>query len=303
MCASQKLADFVRADPPARLPSFFLVGPPRTGTTWLHEVLSRRMQLPTPIKETRFFDIHYHRGLKWYQAHYPKTPGFQVVGEIAPTYFASAEARERIVHTAGRVKVACIFREPIARIESLYRVKCAYGRIRSSFEDALRQDSELLESSRYASHLKAWQNAVGEDHVLALIYDDLCERPQAFLDTLADFIGLPRFVLDPSEIRQVRTSASMTRPRNYYRTRAAIMLANWCKCRGLYRIVAAIRNSPVNRLCLGGGSPFSPISQMTKAKLYDLLRPEIEELEILLQRDLASWKGLASLETREESCV
>ena len=37
------------------LPSFFIVGPPRTGTSWLHQVLQPHTCLPR-VKETRFFD-------------------------------------------------------------------------------------------------------------------------------------------------------------------------------------------------------------------------------------------------------
>jgi hypothetical protein len=32
------------------LPSFFIVGPPRTGTTWLHEILRWHTVLPYPTK-------------------------------------------------------------------------------------------------------------------------------------------------------------------------------------------------------------------------------------------------------------
>jgi hypothetical protein len=273
------------------------------------------MQLPVPIKETRFFDLHYGRGLHWYRGHYARPSLHPVMGEIAPTYFASAQARERILQTIGTVKVACIFREPIARIESLYRVKCAYGILDCSFEEALQRDPELLESSRYATHYKAWQSTFGSDRVLALIYDDLCERPQAFINTLTDFIGLSRFVLAPSEIRCVRPSANMTRPRSYHRTRAAVRLANWCKGRGFYRIVAAVRNSPLRRFCLGGGPPFLAMPRETKLRIRELLRPEIEQLENLLNRDFASWKGippecraraheeLQRLKAREEPCA
>jgi len=296
MCDLLTPAGSVRPHSPVPLPSFFLVGPPRTGTSWLHEVLGRRMQLPTDVKETRFFDVHYHRGWQWYRAHYPETSVYSVAGEVAPTYFASATARARIVETIQAAKVVCIFREPIARIESLYRVKCAYGMIGCTFEEALQRDPELLESSRYATHLNAWQSALGKDRVLALVYDDLCQSPQAFLDRLADFIGLERFALAPSEMRRVRPSASLTRPRNYYRTRALIRLSNWCKCRGLHRVVATVRNSPLHRLCLGGGSPFPPMSLTTKARLYEVLRSEIDELETLLNRDFALWKGLAPLQ-------
>ena len=48
-----------------RLPDFIHVGPPRTGTTWLHEVLKGHVGLPEG-KSTRFFETEYHRGIEWY---------------------------------------------------------------------------------------------------------------------------------------------------------------------------------------------------------------------------------------------
>src|ERR1700753_1105916 len=70
-----------------RLPSFIVVGPPRTGTTWIHEVLHRHATLPGPTKETRFFDLHFTRGLKWYLSHFSKANEGRPLGEVAPTYF------------------------------------------------------------------------------------------------------------------------------------------------------------------------------------------------------------------------
>jgi len=277
-------------DAPQPLPSFFLIGPPRTGTSWLHEVLSRHTLLPNATKETRFFDIHFHRGLKWYRAHYPKRLGHRMMGEVAPTYFASPEARERILQMIPTARIVCIFRHPIDRVVSLYRVKRAYGMIPWSFEEALVHDPELMESGRYASHLKTWQNAVGKDRVLATVYDDLRQNPQAFVDTVADFIGVPRFTLATSEIHRVHGSESMTHPRNYYRTRGATFMANWCKARRLDRIVTAIKTSPLIKLFLGGGPPFAQVAPETKLKLYELFRPEIEDLEVLLNRDFSAWK-------------
>src|SRR5215467_11453066 len=48
------------------LPSFFIVGPPRTGTSWLHEILQSHTCLPR-VKETRFFDERFDRGVAWYR--------------------------------------------------------------------------------------------------------------------------------------------------------------------------------------------------------------------------------------------
>jgi hypothetical protein len=67
-------------------------------------------------KETRFFDIHFHRGTKWYLAHYQPSGESQRKGEVAPTYFASVAARERTALMAPQAKIVCVFRHPVDRI-------------------------------------------------------------------------------------------------------------------------------------------------------------------------------------------
>src|SRR6478736_8849076 len=171
-----------------KLPSFFVIGPPRTGTSWLHSVLSQCAWLSHPTKETRFFDKNFDRGLDWYAAHYKRAMGERVVGEIAPTYFASPSARERIARLIPKAKIVCTFRNPVDRVLSLYRLKRAYGWISWTFEDALTRDPELMESSRYAEHLQAWQKTFGRSQVMATDHDDMQADPQAYLDTLVDFV-------------------------------------------------------------------------------------------------------------------
>ena len=272
------------------LPSFFIIGPPRTGTSWLHEVLGRHALLPSPTKETRFFDNHFDRGLEWYYAHFPPPTDDRLVGEVAPTYFASTAARERIAKTIPHAKVVCIFRNPVERVVSLYRLKRAYGMIPWSFEEAITRDTELLESSKYGANLKAWLRTLGPDQVLATVYDDLRDEPQLYLDGVTDFIGIPRFELAPSQIGRVFTSETMTHPRNYYRTRSATAMAEWLKLRQLDTVVAAVKKSPLLKFVLGGGPPFTKVSQDLSHKLYEHFRPEVEELEGLLNRDFSAWK-------------
>ena len=66
------------------MPSFFVIGPPRTGTSWLHEVLNQHTVLPSLSKETRFFDSHCRRGFHWYSSHFRHRCTGQPVGEITP---------------------------------------------------------------------------------------------------------------------------------------------------------------------------------------------------------------------------
>jgi len=249
--------------------------------------------LPYPTKETRFFDKHFDRGFDWYRAHYSVSTENRRVGEVAPTYFASNLARERIAERVPAARVICIFRNPVDRLASLYRVKRAYGMIPWNFEEAIVRDSELLESSKYSTNLKAWLQTFGRERVLATVYDDLRDEPQAYLDRVADFIDLPRFELSASQMAPVFASETMTLPRNYYRTRSALMMAEWLKQRQLDTVVAAVKKSPLLKFVLGGGPPFAELSCDLSLKLHDHFRPEVEELETLLQRELPAWKSPA----------
>lgn len=270
------------------LPSFFVIGPPRTGSTWLHEILNAHALLPNPSKETRFFDSHFQRGLPWYLAHYKINAEGRKVGEIAPTYFASSAARERMAETVPGAKIVCVFRHPVERVVSLYRLKRAYGLIPWSFDEALERDAELLDSGKYASTLKLWQRSFGASRVMVGLYDDLRENPQPFVDRLVDFIGVSRFKLP--RYGRVHDSENMTHPRSYYRTRSALFVADWFKARRLDPLVAAFKRSRFKRFVLGGGPPFPPMPAGTLAQLEEKFRPEVEELEKLLHRDLSTWK-------------
>ena len=281
--------------PPLELPSFIVVGPPRTGTTWLHEVLNQHTSLPNPTKETRFFDLHFARGLKWYIDHFSGANEGCPRGEIAPTYFGSAQARERIAKTIPQVKLVFIFRNPAQRLVPLYRLKRAYGMHEWTLDQALERDPEMVESSLYATNLRKWQDAFPSDQLLINLFDDLISSPQAFIDRLGKFLSIQHFRLEEKQLKQVYSSTKMTKPKSYLATRAATAMANWCKARKLDNIVAGVRDSSLIRLFLGGGAPFPEIPPDTMDKLWASSLRETEELEELLGRDLSQWKRSPSL--------
>jgi hypothetical protein len=272
------------------LPSFLIVGPPRTGSSWLHDILSHSTSLPSPTKETRFFDCHYGRGLNWYRHHFRHAVPGRLLGEVAPTYFCSREARERIAETIPDARIVFTFREPVQRVVSLYRLKCAYGMVNWSMEEALDRDPELLESGKYATHLKGWLELFPKEQLLVTLYDDLRNSPQAYLDTLCTFLGTPAIRLTEAELRHVHSSNPMTEPRNYVITRTALAFAEWCKARKLDRIVAAVRGSRSMKFLVGGGAPLSGMTEKAHTKAIELFAPEVEALETMIGRDLSSWK-------------
>jgi len=272
------------------LPSFLVIGPPRTGTTWLYDVLQTSTSLPTPTKETRFFDVHFDRGLKWYLHHFRPNRKDFVVGEIAPTYFASPEACGRILSVVPHAKLVIILRNPLQRLVSLYRLKRAYGLIGSTLEEALDRDPELMGSSLYATHLKMWRACFRPEQLSINFFEDLTMDPQGFIDRICSFIGAPRFSLSDKERQQVFSTNKMTEPRVYGATRFALAVADWCKARKLDNLVHHVKNSRAFNLLIGGGAPFSHIPPETLKKVHEKLLPEIEELECMLGRNLSVWK-------------
>jgi hypothetical protein len=286
------------------LPSFFVIGPPRTGTSWLHEVLKQHTSLPHHVKETRFFDEHFGRGMDWYLRYFSRNRSAPR-GEVAPTYFASAEARERIARTVPEAKVVCIFRHPVQRATSLYRLKHAYGMIRTDFEEALFRDPELVESGKYATYLKAWRKALGPGRVLATFYEKLRDDPQQYVDELAEFIGIPRFKLSRAQRRFVHNSEALTQPRHFASTRFGLALANALKRQHFDRLVVALRASRLGKLLLSGGRPFTRVSPEASRAALELFRREVEELERMLNVDLSAWKSVEAgeAEARIEELV
>jgi Sulfotransferase domain len=275
------------------LPSFLILGPPRTGTTWLHEVLSAHARLPEPTKETRFFDRHYDRGPVWYLKHFPEGCSARPVGEVAPTYFASPGARNRIAEMLPRAKLVITFRHPVQRLVSMYRMKRAYGMIGWTLDEALDRDPELIASSRYATHLRQWQELFSEEQIRIGLFDELSRDPQSFIDGVAEHVGIGRFLLGKSQMEQVYSAGQMTVPRNVLATRAAVSMADWCKARRFDSVVAGVRNSSLMKFFLGGGPQFPEVPPQTRARITELLMPEIEALETMLNRDLTAWKGFA----------
>ena len=227
-------------------------------------------------------------------SHYLGPQPSRQVGEVAPTYFASAQVRSRIRELIPRAKIICVFRDPIQRLLSLYRLKRAYGWISWTLEQAIQCDPELIESGRYATHLKAWQQDFGVDQVLPTLFEDLRDDSQAYVDTLADFIGIPRFRLTPADCRSIHASDLMTLPRSYSRTRTARLMVEWLEARRFGSFIAAAKNSPLRKLVLGGGPAFPDPPLELSWNLFELFRREVDELEAILGRDLSAWRPLAA---------
>ena len=274
-----------------RLPDFIGVGPPRTATTWLHEVLSGHVGLPEGAKETDFFVWQYSKGLEWYAAHFRDCPPDLPIGEFGPNYFGVAQARERIARDIPSCKIICTLRDPVERTYSHYRKMREGEYFSGSFEECLEKRHNLIGWSKYASHLQAWHRLFGRENVLILIQDDLKSDAQGFLDQFCDFIRIPRFPLSDPTVQDKKVNAIPSLPRYPYIARSARVLRDRLQKRGFYRVVNVLKSSALRNFLFSGGPSFEPLRPETDARLREVFRPEVEALEQMLGRDLSAWKA------------
>ncbi|MGC1676104.1 MAG: sulfotransferase [Candidatus Binataceae bacterium] len=272
-----------------RLPDFIAVGPQRTGTTWLHKVLSEHIGLPS-TKETDFFLKNFDRGLDWYLAFFDHCPSGAPMGEIDPNYFGAPEARERIAATLPQCRIVVSLRDPTERAWSSYRTMRRDAWTRAGFEDTVMRSRIIRESSRYAFHLADWQREFGVDQVLVCLYDDLENDPQAYLDRICEFIGAPTVAVGGTAAATERVNTVTAAPRIRKLAQTARGARDWLAMHRWNRAERALERLGVWRLAFAGGEEFGAIDPAVEARLREYFLPEVEELEALIGRDLDPWK-------------
>jgi Sulfotransferase family len=193
---------------PRRLPDFFIVGHPKSGTTALYEMLRRHPQIFMPdAKEPRFFDRDHRedaglppRRLEDYLALFAPARPDQLAGEGSPSYLRSRVAAQAIAELVPAARAIAIFREPASFIRSthlqlvqehiederdLARALAAEEMTRNG--RAVRRYADRID---YVAQLRRFHEALGRERVLALIYDDFRADNEGTVRTVLRFLGV-----------------------------------------------------------------------------------------------------------------
>jgi len=271
------------------LPDFIGIGPARTGTTWLHEVLAPHVCLPHRLKETGFFNRNYSNGIQWYARQFKRCSGNRPVAEICP-YFAAPNAPQRIAQHMPGAKIICTLRVPVDRAYSYWRLMRRYVWTRLDFEQALDHHRQPADANRYAHHLSRWFNQFGRERVLVTLYDDLRTDPQGFLDPITDFIGIARIDLARVNVSDDGRNSAERAPRNRKLAQNARHVLFWLEKRRASSVIDLLDKAGVWRFSFEGGEPYAPLAPDVDARVRARFRPEIEALEQLIGRDLSLWK-------------
>lgn len=202
-----------------RLPNFFIVGHPKSGTTALYEMLRRHPQIFMPdFKEPVFFASELpreaHRSslpttLAQYLTLFDPAGSEQLLGEASATYLWSPTAAGRIADVQPDARIIAILREPASFLRSLHlqNLQSHYETERDlraalSLEDVRREGRQIpsrcrrpqtllySEYVRYVEQLRRYHAVFPREQVLVLIYDDFRRDNEATVRSVLSFLGV-----------------------------------------------------------------------------------------------------------------
>ncbi len=205
-------------------PDFLIVGPQRTGTTWLHDHLRFHPQvLLAQPKELFFFSrIKEPRhpkfqsdSLAWYLGrfrdswswwlykslfclwHYGERYRPVVRGEATASYAALDEdVIAEIVQLNPAVKVIMMVRDPVERAWSHAKKDLARNRGRSLREVpeeefvAFFHDPYQRRCAQYVANIERWGRYLERGHLLIGLFDDISRRPEDLLLQVMRFLNV-----------------------------------------------------------------------------------------------------------------
>jgi hypothetical protein len=275
-------------------PNFIFIGPDKSGSSWLHHVLSQHPQgYVPPSKDIYFFDRYYDRGLEWYFRHFVDCPpDARAVGELSHDYLFSPLAAERIRADLPDVRLITSLREPLDRSFSQYLYMRRNAITHKPFEEAVKDHPEILSNSLYARHLEAYFALFQRNQIKTMFYDHLKAEPRSFALEIFDFLGLATLEMDFSS--RVRP-ASQARSR--LAARAAHVLAVKARNHGFGRLVGWAKRSWMQEALY---KPYAMAEKPTlpadtRRRFAGYFDADIARLERLLHVDLAHWRETPAL--------
>lgn len=261
--------------------TFLVLGCQRCGTTWLDAALREHPEIYLPPqKQTYFFDRHQDRGLDWYLSQFEGVqPDHAAVGEVATGYCLPGIVPE-VARVFKEITVLLIVRNPIDRVYSNYQVRRqeqGWG----SFEQAIKEDPDLLARSEYADQLDAILTHWPSERVHVLFQEDLEQDDRSFLFEVCRILGVDASI-ESSQFGQIRNSAMFPRIR---RTAQSL---------GLRPVLAFLSQGPVGNAMRRmrkkrSGRGYHSMHPQTREQLVEHFRPMNERLAAQTGRDLSHW--------------
>jgi len=190
-------------------PNFFIVGPPKTGTTSLYEYLKKVPEIyMSRIKEPTYFSsatvpkddpvIRPIRNKEEYLNLFKDGNCQKIRGEASATYFSDPKAPIIISKIIPEAKILVSLRDPVERGLSHYRNHIEKFGI--SFHDKIKKEMNekseycrpnvVLRNGLYNECLKRFLDVFGTKQVKIIIFEEWILEPKNVVEEILQFLGI-----------------------------------------------------------------------------------------------------------------
>jgi Sulfotransferase domain len=276
-----------------RVPDFFIVGNPKSGTTALYEMLKLHPGIYMPDLGTQFFAREQRRKpetLEQYLSLFQAARPEQRAGEMSRGYLRSHTAAGRIAELQPDAKIIAILREPASFLRSLHlellqdhvetepdlRKAIALQESRESgagqrpsFEQGLLYSPERV---AYVEQLRRYHAVFPRERVLVLIYDDFRRDNEGLVRRVLRFLEVDDG--HPIEVTDANPTVRVRSPRMHEMVRS-LYLGQGPVGRGAKTAIKAITPRRLRREGLGA---------LRRGVIYAEPEPVDEELMVELRR-------------------
>jgi hypothetical protein len=281
------------------LPTFFIIGAPKAGTTSLHHYLDQHPRIEmAAVKEPRFFASP-GKGVRSPPerisdlAQYERLfdPAVEVRGESSTDYSTYPRwhgAPERIGELVPDAKFIYLVRDPVGRTISHYKMRVASGGEREPLSSALRDFSDLCSPyiwpSLYASQLERYLRCFPQQSVLVVDQADLLAERQQTLREIFAFLAVDELV-DSRFDEELLTGHELRAYPSTYAHLVSNVVAP--RARWIPRDLRRSARRSVERLLW---PPFDlTVDDELRARLEDRYAPEAGRLRALTGKSFPTW--------------
>lgn len=209
----------------AMMPDFLILGAQKSGSSSIYEYIVQHPQIiPPRKKEAHYFDVFYHRGLRWYRSQFLpiaerearlRQSGRRLLTfDDTPDYIFHPQCALRAASLVPNARLILLVRDPVTRAFSHYWHEVRQGHEKLSFDEAIERETErlageyerietnpleyrhnfmhcsYLERGKYADQLDRWMKFFPREHLLVLKAESFFKNPVAGMRRVFELLQL-----------------------------------------------------------------------------------------------------------------
>lgn len=286
------------------LPNFICPGAQKSATTTLYDLLRQHPDVYLPdVKELHFFDNEekFLKSISFYEKEFfSEVKGEKVIGDITPIYMYLDYIPQRIYNALGEnIKFIFMLRNPIDRAYSHYWRGYNRNYEKETFERAINFEKERIKAGDfanrhfsyinrgfYANQIKRFLKYFSKKNMKFILFEEFINNTFLIIKDIFSFLEIDKDVLINFNVNKNTSKIVKSKMlKNFIgepliKKSAKILIPNKKTRRALEQMIKNLYQRSFEKLKLNIN---------TRNKLLNLYRPEIRELENLIDRDLNLW--------------